>query len=132
MENKYKKTNTNVSYINYYFVFCTRYKRKIFETPGVEERFVELVNQICTKIDCNIEKLECDSNYVKLKIHTLPELSPSDIMYKIKSHTSTILRSEFDTLNKIPSLWTRKFFVTTEENLNDETIKLFVDEQRTR
>lgn len=38
MENQYKRTTTTVSFINYHFVFCPRFRRKIFDIPGVEER----------------------------------------------------------------------------------------------
>ncbi len=31
MNNKYRKTITTVSLINYHFVFCPRYRRKIFD-----------------------------------------------------------------------------------------------------
>ncbi|MCI7322723.1 MAG: IS200/IS605 family transposase, partial [Lachnospiraceae bacterium] len=36
MKNDYKRTATTVSLINYHFVFCPRYRRKIFLIPGVE------------------------------------------------------------------------------------------------
>ena len=39
MKNKYKHTKTTVSLINYHIVFCPRYRRKIFNIPGVEERW---------------------------------------------------------------------------------------------
>lgn len=41
MKNIYKHTKTTVSLINYHFVFCPRYRRKIFNIKGVEERFKE-------------------------------------------------------------------------------------------
>ena len=41
MENNYRYTNTTVSLINYHFVFCLRYRRKIFLIPNVEQRFKE-------------------------------------------------------------------------------------------
>ncbi|HIS60791.1 MAG TPA: transposase, partial [Candidatus Scybalomonas excrementigallinarum] len=43
MKNNYRHTNTTVSLINYHFVFCPRYRRKIFLIPKVEQRFKELV-----------------------------------------------------------------------------------------
>ena len=49
MENQYKRTTTTVSFINYHFVFCPRFRRKIFDIPGVEERFKELVSFIYKK-----------------------------------------------------------------------------------
>lgn len=40
---------TTVSFINYHFVFCPRFRRKIFDIPGVEERFREMVSFIYKK-----------------------------------------------------------------------------------
>ena len=37
MKNLYKHTKTTVSLINYHFVFCPRYRRKIFNIPGVAD-----------------------------------------------------------------------------------------------
>ncbi len=72
MENKYRKTQTTVSLINYHFVFCPRYRRKIFNIEGLEDRFKTLVKNKC-------------------KENSLPTLSPSNIMQNIKSYTSKIL-----------------------------------------
>lgn len=49
MKNEYKHTKTTVSMINYHFVFCPRYRRKIFNIPGVEQRFKELTIAECDK-----------------------------------------------------------------------------------
>lgn len=35
-------TDTTVSLINYHFVFCPRYRRKIFLIPNVEQRYKEM------------------------------------------------------------------------------------------
>jgi len=61
-----------------------------------------------------------------------PELSPSDIMQKIKGVTSRVLRDEFLELKKMPSLWTRSYFVSTAGNVSSETVKKYVENQRTR
>lgn len=45
MKNEYGHMNTSVSMINYYVVFCPRYRRKIFLIPGVESRYKELVEK---------------------------------------------------------------------------------------
>ena len=58
--NNYKKTKTTVSSIKYHFVFCPRYRRKIFNIPNVENRFKELVINICKENDFEIIALECD------------------------------------------------------------------------
>lgn len=132
MENKYRHTNTTVSLINYHFVFCPRYRRKIFLIPNVEERFKELVKIKCKELDIEIIAIECDKDHSHMFLNCLPTLSPSDIMQQIKGYTSKILREEFNELSKMPSLWTRSYFVSTAGNVCSDTIKQYVENQKKR
>lgn len=132
MENKYRRTNTTVSLINYHFVFCPRYRRKIFNDAQVEKRFKEIIKDICNEMDIEIIAIECDKDHTHIFLNCLPTLSPSDIMQKIKGVSSKILRSEFNQLSKMPSLWTRSYFVSTAGNVCSETIKKYVENQKTR
>ena len=63
MENNYRHTNTTVSLINYHFVFCPRYRRKIFLIPKVEQRFKELVKLKCKELEIEIIAIECDKDH---------------------------------------------------------------------
>ena len=132
MENNYKHTKTTVSLINYYFVFCPRYRRKIFLISNVEERFKELIKIKCKELNINIIAIECDKDHVHIFLNCLPTMSPSDIMKSLKGYTSKILRNEFNELSKMPSLWTRSFFVSTAGNVCSETIKQYVENQKKR
>lgn len=132
MENKYRHTNTTVSLINYHFVFCPRYRRKIFLIPNVEERFKELVKIKCKELDIEIIAIECDKDHSHMFLNCLPTLSPSDIMQQIKGYTSKILRDEFNELSKMSSLWTRSYFVSTAGDVCSETIKKYVENQKKR
>ena len=132
MENKYRHTNTTVSLINYHFVFCPRYRRKIFLIPNVEDRFKHLVKYICKEMEIEIIAIECDKDHTHMFLNCLPTLSPADIMQKIKGATSRVLRDEFSVLNKMPSLWTRSYFVSTTGNVCSEAIKKYVENQKTR
>ncbi|WLR44503.1 IS200/IS605 family transposase (plasmid) [Bacillus carboniphilus] len=131
MEN-YRTTKTTVSLINYHFVFCPRYRRKIFLNKDVEERFKCLVKEICDDLDIRIIAIECDKDHSHLFLNSLPSLSPSDIMAKIKGVTSKRLREEFKHLRHLPSLWTRSYFVSTAGNVSSQTIKRYVEQQKTR
>lgn len=132
MENKYRTTKTTVSLINYHFVFCPRYRRKIFDIPNVEERFKHMVKYICEEMDIEIIAIECDKDHAHMFLNCLPTLSPSDVMQKIKGVTSRVLREEFQQLSKMPSLWTRSYFVSTAGNVSSETVKQYVENQKTR
>jgi putative transposase len=130
MENKYKTTKTTVSMINYHFVFCPRYRRKIFLIEGVEKHFKELVNTISEEMNLKVIALECDIDHVHLFINAKPTISPSKIMYHLKRITSRIIRKEFNELKNMPSLWTRSYFVSTAGEVSSETIKKYVENQK--
>ena len=132
MLNEYRRTKTTVSFIHYHFVFCPRYRRKIFLNSQVEERFKTLVREICDELEIEVIAMECDKDHVHLFLNTLPTFSPTDIMAKIKGVTSKKLREEFPHLQHLPSLWTRSYFVSTAENVSSETIRCYVENQKKR
>ena len=132
MLNEYRRTKTTVSLINYHFVFCPRYRRKIFLNSKVEERFKMLVQEICKELEIEIIAMECEKDHVHLFLNSLPTFSPTDIMAKIKGVTSKKLREEFSHLQHLPSLWTRSYFVSTAGNVSSETIRRYVENQKTR
>ena len=113
-------------------MFCPRYRRKIFNIPGVEERFKELTIAECNESGIEILALECHIDHVHIFVSVLPSMSIPQIMQKIKGATSLKLREEFLQLNAMPSLWTRSYFVSTAGNVSSETIKWYVDTQKTR
>ena len=132
MNNKYRYTTTTVSLINYHFVFCPRYRRKIFNIPHVEDRFKALTSGECERLGIDILSMECNIDHVHLFLSCLPAQSPADIMKNVKGATSHTLRDEFPELAHMPSLWTRSYFVSTAGNVSSETIKWYVDAQKTR
>jgi putative transposase len=130
--NEYKRTQTTISMINYHFVFCPRYRRKIFDDIKVEKRFKELVYGISKDINCEIIAIECHRDHTHIFLSSVPKLSPSDIMAKIKGVSSRIIRSEFPYLSTTSALWTRSFFVSTAGNVSSSIIKRYVETQKTR
>lgn len=132
MKNEYKHTKTTISLINYHFVFCPRYRRKIFNIEGVEQRFKELTEEKCKKTGIEILAMECHIDHVHIFVSVLPTMSIPTIMQQIKGATSVELRKEFPPLKAMPSLWTRNYFVSTAGSISSETIKWYVDTQKTR
>lgn len=129
---EYRRTKTTVSLINYHFVFCSRYRRKIFLNQKLDLRFKELVHQIADTHRFKIIALETDKDHCHLFLNALQPYSPVDIMAKVNGGTSRILRDEFPELKAMPSLWTRSYFVSTAGNVSSQTIKQYVENQRKR
>ena len=132
MNETYRHGPTTVSLCNYHFVFCPRYRRKIFLLPGVEAFFMERIEEECRLRSIRILAMECHIDHVHLFVNTPPTYSPADIMKWLKGATSLALRKEFKELSAMPSTWTRSYFVSTAGNVSSETIKHYVDSQKTR
>lgn len=132
MKNEYKRTNTTVSMLNYHFAFCPRYRRKIFLIDGLEDRFKESVLQICEQNQIEVLAMECHVDHVHLFLSSLPKYSPADIMRIVKGNTSRVLLSEFSDVLRSPTVWTRSYFVSTAGNVSSETIRHYVENQKTR
>ena len=129
-----QEKNTVISMLTYHFVFCPRYRRKIFELNGVESRFREIVHQICEQNDIEILELECHADHCHLIVNCPSKMSPSEIMRTIKFTTGAQLRTEFSELSKAQNLWTRSYFVCTmnsPSNLKD-TIQNYIEMQKKR
>ncbi len=132
MRKLYRQTKTTTSLIHYHFVFCPRYRRKVFLIPGLETRFKELVQEVCEEHEMEILAMECHKDHVHLFLSVLPQFSIPEIMQSIKGKTSRMLRMEFPELAKMPSLWTRSYFVSTAGNVSSKTIEWYVNTQKTR
>ena len=104
MKNNYKHTKITVSLINCHFVFCPRYRRKIFNIPEAENRFKELTIAECDKQGIEILTLECHIDHVHILVSVLPTMSITNIIKKVKDCTSLQLRKEFPQLRAMPSL----------------------------
>ncbi len=82
---------------------------------NVETRFKELVKIKYKKLEIEIIAIECNKDHTHMFLNCQPTLSSSDIIRYIKGYTSRILRKEFSILSKMPSLWTRSYFVSIAE-----------------
>ena len=55
-----RRTTTTVSLINYHFVFCPRYRRKVL-VKDVDRRFREILQEICDEHELIIVVQSVDS-----------------------------------------------------------------------
>ena len=53
MPKGYIPSNTSVHFINYHFVWCPKYRRKVLNEP-IRKRLEELIREKIKKINCEI------------------------------------------------------------------------------
>jgi putative transposase len=116
--------------MNYHFVWCPKYRRKVL-VGRIASRLKELVGAKAKELGCKVLALEVMPDHVHLFIQADPRLAPNSIIGQIKGFTSRVLRREFRELrSRLPTLWTRSYFVSTHGHVSDETIKRYIEEQK--
>lgn len=131
MKREYQHKITSVFLLNYHFVFCPKRRRKIL-IGALRDRLIALLNEKSLELDWQIIALKVMADHVHLFIGVDPSTAPDQVMFRLKGYTARVLRSEFPHLLKMPSLWTRSYFVSTAGNVSGSVIERYIAQQTTR
>ena len=72
-------------------------------------------------------------DHVHLFVSFPPTIAINQIMFRVKGSTSHQLRKEFPALNsRLPSLWTRSYYVGSAGHVSAETIQRYLERQKGR
>lgn len=125
------KSNNNVVYsCKYHVVWCPKYRRKVL-VHGVDVRLKELIHQIATEHQAEVMELEIMPDHVHLLIEVDPQYGIHRLVKQLKGVTSRILRQEFPRLKqRLPTLWTNSYFVSTVGGAPLEIIKQYIENQK--
>lgn len=128
MKQFYRHKRTSVFLLNYHFVWIPRRRRPVLKGK-VRDRLDELLREKSKELSCDILALEILPDHLHLFVSAPPELSPLQIAHRLKGYSSKVLREEFPFLLKLPSMWTRSYFVSTAGNVSSEKIRRYIEEQ---
>jgi putative transposase len=68
-------------------------------------------------------------DHVHLFISVELNTSPNSVIKAFKGRSSGYMREEFRELLRLPSLWTRSYFISTAGNVSSETIQKYIENQ---
>lgn len=129
-EPRYRKTAGSVSSLTYHLVWCVKYRRKVLGGQ-VEKRLKELIIEKATELGCEIVALEVMLDHVHLFVTALPVHAPQHLANQFKGYSSFVLRKEFPFLkSRLPSLWSRSYYVGSAGHVSAETIQKYIEEQK--
>jgi putative transposase len=118
--------------LGYHIVWCPKYRRPVLTGP-VRERCDALIRVRCAEHDWPVIALDIEPDHVRLFVKAHPKHSPSYIANQIKGFTSHVLRVEFPRLrSRLPTLWSRSFFVATAGAVSAETVRRYIGTQNER
>ena len=126
MEDQHK--NTSVSMINYHIVFCPKYRRKLL-VGKIKVRLEEIIRDVALENGWKIISREVMPNHVHLFVRADTRTPPEIVVKRFKGRSSRYLRNEFPELLKMPTLWTRSYFLSTAGNVSASVIKKYIEQQ---
>lgn len=124
----YTHNRTSVALINYHVVFCPKYRRKLL-VGEVKNRLESLVKEVAVENKWDILAMEVMPDHVHLFVSADTKTKPHMVVKRFKGRTSRFLRAEFRDLRKMPTLWTRSYFLSTAGNVSAATIKKYIEQQ---
>jgi putative transposase len=90
-----------------------------------------LLYQKALDLDVTIEALEIMPDHVQLFIQSDPTEAPQRLANQFKGYTSRLLRQKFPQLrSRLPSLWSRSYYVETIGHVSEETVKKYIEMQK--
>ena len=120
----------SVSTINYHFVWCPKYRRKLL-TGAVAQRLKELLYEKAAELHCTLKALEVLPDHLHLFVDCPPIYAPQQLANQFKGYTSRVLRDEFGHLrSRLPSLWSRSYYVGSAGHVSTETIQHYSEQQK--
>jgi putative transposase len=98
-------------------------------TGGIKDRLAEILAQVAVEQKVKILALEVMPDHLHLFVSCYPQIAIHKLVKAFKGRSSNMLRKEFPTLLRLPSLWTNSYFVSTAGNVSSETIKKYIEAQ---
>ena len=125
------KSSHNVKYnLGYHLIWCPKYRRDVLK-DDVADRLEKLLKEKAKEIEIEIIELSIMPDHIHLFINAKPVDSPHFIVQQLKGYTSRILRQEFPQLrSRIPTLWTRSYYVESVGHISADTIQKYIQEQK--
>jgi putative transposase len=124
------QTSRGAAYsLGYHLVWCPKYRRPVLVGP-VAERLRSLITEKAAEHEWTIVALEIMPDHVHVFVRADPEASPSYLANQFKGMSSRVLRQEFPALKRrLPTLWSRSYFVSSVGNVSAATIERYIDTQ---
>jgi putative transposase len=129
-DTRYRRNAGSVYSLKYHLVWCSKYRRNVL-VGTIADELRSLICQKAQELGVTIEALEIMPDHVHLFIESDPTEAPQRLANQFKGYTSRILRLKFPQLrSRIPSLWSRSYYVGSIGHVSEETVKRYIEMQK--
>jgi len=125
----YQHEEHRVYLILYHLIFCPKRRKKVL-VGEIATDLDALIREKCGEQGWIIRELAIQSDQVHLFVQVRPDDPASEVVRQVKGYSSRLLRQRYPELLKLPSLWTRSFFVASAGTVSQATIARYIAAQK--
>ncbi len=126
------KGSHSVYALQYHFVQCIKYRRKVL----VDEEIIDLlrtkINEISKTFSVEVVNMECDKDHFHMLFKAKPTLDTPKYLNAIKTISSREIRRKFPEIKKKlweDTFWSRSYFLATTGQVTLDQLKKYVESQ---
>lgn len=132
---EYIKTNHSVCQIGYHLILVTKYRHQVLVNE-VEVKLKRILSEICISYGWKIKNIEIMPDHVHLFIQTDHKIAPINIVNILKSTSTVYIFKEFPALKGQKfwgsGLWSKGAFYSTVGHISEDSIKKYIESQKTK
>ena len=125
----YRRTNKTVYSAKYHLIWCPKYRRRVL-IAQVETRLKEIIGDVVATVGGTVIGLEVMPDHVHLLVELPPAAHLPAVLQGLKGRSSRLLRQEFPHLRRLPTLWSRSWFVSTVGGAPLDVVRRYVENQK--
>lgn len=129
---KLDKGSHSVYALQYHFVQCIKYRRKVL----IDEKIIDLlrtkINEISKTFRVDVLNMECDKDHFHLLFKAKPTLDIPKYLNAVKTISSREIRRKFPKIKKKlweDTFWSRSYFLATTGQVTLDQLKKYVESQ---
>ena len=121
-------------HVRYHLVFVTKYRRKIFTSPGMSAYVQAVLRNVAKQYpDIKLFEMNTDQDHVHVLASIPPRMAVSDAVRLLKANSGRAMRARFPFLStmyerKGLGLWSDGYFVSTAGS-NEKAIEKYIRAQ---
>ncbi len=124
----YRRGRHAVHAVKYHFVWCPKRRASVLKGM-VANRLQEVLQEVAEEHGWQINSLAIRPDHACLFVQADTRHAPYQVIHRFKGTSAHILRDEFDHLHRLPSLWTRSYFVSTTGKVSESVVEQYIEDQ---
>ncbi len=131
----YNRGSHSVYQLTYHIIFVTKYRKRVI-TDEMGDFMKNHAAYLCGRMNCELLSAETDGDHMHLLVSMAPDVAPVKLINSLKSNLSKEVHIYYrEHIQKYlwgdSPFWSASYFCATTGSVSMETVKKYIEEQRT-